>query len=102
MRWLLFLSRLAFICGVFFLLSVSLLMQEWISDEDLKSTIITIGYFMGMIIIPSVNLCYLLVFIVKRRLREFVPLWLIITNVLFLLALIFFIFYLNDPYYHQT
>ncbi|MEI2738056.1 MAG: hypothetical protein V9F01_04675 [Chitinophagaceae bacterium] len=52
MRWLLFLSRLAFICGVFFLLSVSLLMQEWISDENLKSTIITIGYFMGMIIIP--------------------------------------------------
>ncbi len=101
MRWLLFLSRLAFICGIFFLLSVSLLMQEWISDENLKSTIITIGYFMGMIIIPLVNLCYLAVFIVKGRLREFVPLWLIIVNILFLLALIFFIFYLNDPYYHQ-
>ena len=101
MRWLLFLSRLAFICGIFFLLSVSLLMQEWIWDENLKSTIITIGYFMGMIIIPAVNLCYLLVFIVKRKLRQFVPLWLIIANLLFLLSLIFFIFYLNDPYYHQ-
>lgn len=101
MRWLLFLSRLAFICGIFFLLSVSLLMQEWIWDENLKSTIITIGYFMGMIIIPAVNLCYLLVFIVKRKLRHFVPLWLIIANLLFLLSLIFFIFYLNDPYYHQ-
>ena len=101
MRWLLFLSRLAFICGVCFLLSVSLLMQEWISDENLKSTIITIGYFMGMIILPLVNLCYLGVFIVKRKLREFVPLWLVIINVLFLLSLIFFIFYLNDPYYHQ-
>ena len=101
MRWLLFLSRLAFICGIFFLLSVSLLMQEWIWDENLKSTIITIGYFMGMIIIPAVNLCYLLVFIVKRKLRQFVPLWLIIANLLFLLSLIFLIFYLNDPYYHQ-
>ena len=29
------------------------------------------------------------------------PLWLIIANVFFLLALLYFIFYLNDPYYHQ-
>ena len=101
MRWLLFLSRLAFICGVFFLLSVSLLMQEWISDENLKSTIIAIGYFMGMIIIPIVNLCYFIVFLIKRKIRKFVPLWLISINFLFLLALLFFIFYLNDPYYHQ-
>lgn len=101
MRWLLFLSRLAFICGIFFLLSFSLLLQDWIPDENLKSTIITIGYFMGMIIIPLVNLCYLGVLIVKRRLREFVPGWLVIANVLFLVTLIFFIFYLNDPYYHQ-
>ncbi|MBK7562181.1 MAG: hypothetical protein IPQ06_07705 [Chitinophagaceae bacterium] len=101
MRWLLFLSRLAFICGIFFLLSFSLLLQDWILDENLESTIITIGYFMGMIIIPVVNLCYLGVLIVKRRLREFVPVWLVIANVLFLFTLIFFIFYLNDPYYHQ-
>lgn len=102
MRWLLFLSRLAFICGIFFLLSVSLLMQEWISDENLKSMIITIGYLMGMIVIPLVNLCYLAVLIVKRKLKEFVPVWLVIVNFLFLLTLLFFIFYLNDPYYHQT
>lgn len=102
MRWLLFLSRLAFICGLCFLLSVSVLMQEWISNENLKSTIITMGFFMGIIVIPVVNLCYSGVFIFKRKLREYVPLWLVIVNVLFLLALIFFIFYLNDPYYHQT
>jgi len=101
MRWLLFLSRLAFICGVCFLLSVSLLMQEWISDVNLKSMFITIGYFMGMIVIPVVNLCYLAVLLVKGRLVDFVPRWLIIVNVLFLLTLLFFIFYLNDPYYHQ-
>jgi len=101
MRWLLFLSRLAFICGLFFLLSVSLLVKEWLSDENLKSTIIIIGYFMGMVLFPAVNLCYLGVFIIKRKLREYVPLWLIIANVVFLLVLIYFIFYLNDPYYHQ-
>jgi hypothetical protein len=102
MRWLLFLSRLAFICGIFFLLAFSLLLQEWLKEGDLKQTIITIGYLMGMIVLPLTNLCYLLVLIIKGKLRVYVPLWLVIANVLFLSALIFFIFYLNDPYYHQA
>ena len=101
MRWLLFLSRLAFICGLLFLISVSLLVKDWLTDQVLVSSIITIGYFMGMVIFPAVNLCYIAVFLVKKKLRAYVPLWLIIANVFFLLALIYFIFYLNDPYYHQ-
>ncbi len=101
MRWLLFLSRLAFICGIFFLVAISLLVKAWLPDGNLKSTIIIIGDLMGMIIFPAVTLCYLGVWMIKRKVREYVPLWLIIANVLFLLALIYFIFYLNDPYYHQ-
>lgn len=101
MRWLLFLSRLAFICGICFLLSVSVLMQDWLQNENLRSMIITIGYLMGMIIIPLINLSYLGVLIVRRKLREYVPFWLISSNVFFLAVLLFFIFYLNDPYYHQ-
>ena len=101
MRWLLFLSRLSFICGLLFLASVSLLVKDWLTDQELVSTIITIGYFMGMIIFPFVNLCYIAIFLVKKKLRVYVPRWLIIANVFFLLALIYFIFYLNDPYYHQ-
>jgi glucan phosphoethanolaminetransferase (alkaline phosphatase superfamily) len=101
MRWLLFLSRLAFICGVFFTLAFSLLLNDWIKDPTLVSTIITIGYFMGMILLPVTNLCYLVVLIIRRKLRVYVPLWLVLANLLFLLFLIFFIFYLNDPHYHQ-
>jgi len=101
MRWLLFLSRLAFVCGIFFLLSFSLLINKWINDPTLESTVITIGYTMGMILLPVTSLCYLAVLLIKRRLRPYVPLWLILANVLFLLFLIYFIFYLNDPYYHQ-
>ena len=101
MRWLLFLSRMAFICGVFFLLSFSLLINKWIKDPTLESTIITIGYVMGMILLPVTNLCYLAVLLIKRKLRAYVPIWLILANILFLLFLIYFIFYLNDPYYHQ-
>lgn len=101
MRWLLFLSRLAFICGLFFLLAVSLLITDWVKDPVLESTIITIGYLMGMIILPVTCLCYLLVLIIRRKLKEYVPLWLVVANIFYLVFLIFFIFYLNDPYYHQ-
>jgi hypothetical protein len=95
MRWLLFLSRLAFICGIFLLLSVSLQVKDWTRDEALSSTIIIIGYFMGMVIIPVVNLCYLGVLIVKKRLHPPVPMWLSLVNLLFLFILIFYIFYMS-------
>jgi hypothetical protein len=101
MRWLLFLSRLAFICGLFFLLSVSLLIRNWTKDEAIVSTIIIIGYFIGLIVVPVVNLCYLGVFIAKRKLAVYVPAWLVTSNIFFLLILILYIFYFNDPYYHQ-
>jgi hypothetical protein len=102
MRWLLFLSRLAFICGLFFLLSVSLLIRNWANDEAITSTIIIIGYFIGLIVVPIVNLSYLTVFVVKRKLTAYVPAWLVTANIFFLLILILYIFYFNDPYYHQT
>src|SRR5687768_15588648 len=102
MRWLLFLSRLAFICGIFFVLSLSLLIKNWLKAESLVSTVITIGYFLGLIIVPVTVLSYLVVVIIKRKLRPYVPAWLVIANVFFLFFLLFYIFYLNDPYYHQS
>jgi hypothetical protein len=101
MRWLLFLSRLAFICGIFFLLAISLRMKDWLKDETMVSSIITIGYFIGMIVVPVTIFCYLLVFVMKKKIRVYVPAWLITANVLFFLALLYYIFYMDDPYYHQ-
>ncbi len=101
MRWLLFLSRLAFICGLFFVASVSLLINDWVKDPILESTIITIGYVMGLVLLPLTNLCYISVLVIKRKLKAYVPVWLVLANLLLFLFLIFFIFYLNDPYYHQ-
>ena len=85
MRWLLFLSRLSFICGFFFLLSISLRFYNWTHDEVTTSTVIVIGYFMGLILVPVTNLCYLAVWVIKRKLKIYVPRWLIIMNILFLL-----------------
>lgn len=95
MRWLLFLSRLAFICGLFFLLSLSLLIRDWIKDESLISTIITIGFFMGMIIVPITLVSYLFMWLIRKKPAAIVPRWLIIANILVLLLLLGYIFYNN-------
>ena len=95
MRWLLFLSRLAFICGICFLLSLSLRFYEWTKDQDIASTIITIGYFIGILVVPITMLCYLIVVIRKKNLIAAVALWLIISNVIFLFILLIYIISIN-------
>lgn len=102
MRWLLFLSRLAFICGICFLISLGMAAFNQTNDEPVSSTVIIIGYAMGLIVVPITDICYLVVMLMGRKLAKFVPLWLVIANVLFLFILLFYIFYLNDPYYHQS
>jgi hypothetical protein len=100
MRWLLFLSRLAFICGIFFLLSFSLLIKKWTTDDSLISTIIVIGYFMGALIVPFTVISYLVVLVLRKKLTASVPSWLVFANILFLFVLLYYIFYLNDhPHY---
>ena len=101
MRWLLFLSRLAFICGLSFLVSLGIAMTRTENQEPISSTIIVIGYGMGMVLVPLTVLCYLLVGVATNKLRKTVPLWLINANILFLFILLYYIFYLNDKYYHQ-
>jgi hypothetical protein len=67
MRWLLKLSRVAFICNIFFLLAFSLQLTKWISDEQLTSTILIIGYVMGFILNPLANFSYLVFGIFSRK-----------------------------------
>jgi hypothetical protein len=101
MRWLLFLSRLAFISGICILVWLLLAMLQTENNELFSSTIITIGYVMGAIFLPLVNLCYLVLKLAGKPLKQWVPVWLIIANMIFLIVLLYYIFYLNDPYYHQ-
>lgn len=96
MRWLLFLSRLAFICNIFFLLAFSLRLTNWIQQPDLEASILITGYFMAALFNPIVNFCYLLVFFVRRRALANLPSWLMTANILFLVMQFFYILYLND------
>lgn len=100
MRWLLFLSRLAFISGICILLWLVLAMVKKENNELFSSTIIIIGYVMGAVLLPVTNICYLVLVLAGKKLRPALPRWLIVANVLFLVVLIYYIFYLNDPFYH--
>ena len=95
MRWLLFLSRLAFICNTFFLVALSLQFGRWFQNEDVESLVIIIGFFMSGILNPAAVLCYILLFFLNRNKLAVVPLWLRVANALFLLLQVFYIFHLN-------
>jgi hypothetical protein len=95
MRWLLFLSRLAFLCNVCFLLAVSLQFLRWFQNHDLESYFIIIGYFLVAIINPLANFCVLYLFVGSRERLKVVPSWLWIANFAFFILQIIYLLYLN-------
>jgi hypothetical protein len=101
MRWLLFLSRLAFICGFAFVLSLIALFFKEIQNQELLSTVIIIGYVIGIVVVPISLFCYLLLSIAGKKPGVLIPKWLLIANLLFFIVLLTYIFYLNDPYYFK-
>jgi hypothetical protein len=96
MRWLLSLSRLAFICNLFFLLAFSIQLGNWIRNEQVTSTIVMVGYVMGFLLSPVTNICYVVFFLAARRKLSIVPSWLIVANALFLVIDAFYILYINS------
>ncbi len=88
MKGLLFLSRLALICNTLFL--VCLVMQrtqDIISVEYIKSPIIILGWLLAPFINLSANIGYFIRLLKKREVN--LPVWLGVTNVLFLFLQIF-------------
>jgi hypothetical protein len=95
-KWLLFFSRVAFLCNICFLIAFSVQMTDWIRNEDISSMIALVGYVMGFIINPLLVLCYVIVFLFSRKRLKTVPSWLLTANILFLVIQILYILYLND------
>ena len=95
MRWLLFLSKVAFICNLAFLVSFIFRVTNGLANEDVKSYIIIIGWVLSVIFNPLVVLCYLLFFCFKRNSLAVVPAWLMVMNVLFLFLQLVFLLMMN-------
>src|SRR5687768_2025754 len=100
MRWLLFLSKLAFICGFCFLLSLALLLWKKSNIETISSTVIIIGFVIGLIVVPLTLVSYLVVLFRQKRLP--VPLWLVIANIIFLFILMLYIIFINVESNHSS
>jgi hypothetical protein len=101
MRWLLFLSRIAFICNLFFILTILLQWRNIIGDERIASTIIIIGYFFAVFFFsPVVNLLYGFRLLRRKALFTSVPQWLVLTNFIFLLLQLQYILFLNDTIHY--
>ena len=99
MRWLLFLSRVAFICNLLFLVSFSLLLTHWLNNDGVSSTIIIVGYVLSIIFNPVLNLIYLVLFCVKKSSLSVVPAWLMVLNILFLMLQLVYLLLLNVSNY---
>ena len=96
MRWTLFLSRVAFICNVFFLIAFSLQLSNWIKNPELISLVLMLGFVVAFLFNPLTNLTYLVLAILRKRFWQVVPHWLITANIFFLLLQVFYILYIND------
>ena len=98
MRWLSFLSRVAFIGNLFFLLTLLLRWKNFIRDEATTSFIIILGYTLTVFVInPITNLLYFATLAIRKKLFDVVPKWLVIANFIFLLLqLVFLLYILND------
>jgi len=94
-RWLLFLSKLAFICNLVFLVSFVFRITNWLSNHDIKAYIIIIGWVLSVIFNPIVVFIYLLFFWIKRKSLTIVPVWLIVMNILFLFLQLVFLLVMN-------
>ena len=100
MRWLLFLSRIAFVCNLFSIFAMLLMWRDIIQNQVAVSTIIIIGYFLAIVFNPIVNVCYLIMLILKKPLFNTVPKWLVLVNFIFLLLQLQYILFLNDTLHH--
>lgn len=95
MRWLLFLSKLAFVCNLAFLVSFVFRFTNLLDNQDIKAYIIIIGWVLSVVFNPIVVFCYLLFFIAKRKALSILPAWLIVVNIFFLFLQLVFLFLMN-------
>jgi hypothetical protein len=95
MRFVLFLSRIAFICNIFSLFAIVVLWKNIITAQAVVSTIGIIGYFLAVVFNPLVNFLYL-VLLLRKKLFINIPGWLVIANFIFLLLQLQYILFLND------
>ena len=78
-----FLSRVAFLCNVCFLLALFANYIPFIKNGVITSTIIIMGKVLAIIVNMLVVLLYVALMVARKSIFSFVPKWIIIVNFLF-------------------
>ena len=94
MRLVRFLSRVAFICNICFLLAS---LRQWILlplDNQLASDIIVLGLLVSVVLNVIVNLIVLVLFLIGKLRAAAIPVWLLVVNLIFFMGQIL-LFYVN-------
>ena len=99
MRWLLFLSKLAFICNLLFIPAFILQIRNFIPNQDLASYIIIIGFVFAILFNPITNLAYLILFFINKKSLAIIPSWLMVINLVFLFLQVIFLLLINVDKY---
>ena len=76
---------MAFICNICFMLAVIILYLKDPPEGEVISIIIVLGYVFAGIVNIIVNFCYAVRLILRKPLKEFIPVWLMIANFIFLI-----------------
>jgi len=80
-----FISRVAFICNICLVLTVLSRYFSFIPKGDLESTVIIDGLILSFVVNGTVNITYAWLLMRKKRLSDYVPVWLARINFLFLI-----------------
>jgi hypothetical protein len=94
MRLVRFLSRVAFICNICFLLASLRQLILLPLDNQLVSDIIVLGYLVSVVINVIVNLIALVLLSIGKLRAAAVPMWLLIVNLVFFVGQLL-LFYSN-------
>ncbi len=91
MRWLLFISRVALLCNLCFMVCIIIrYTHDFINNQNVTSYIIILGLGASFVINLFVNI--LSVFTLLQKKETWVPVWLSMINLLFFIAQIFYFF----------
>jgi hypothetical protein len=97
MRLLRFLSRVAFICNICFVLASVLRYLPPAPDNEMTQDIIALGYIVAVVLNLFINLIVVILFVLRRLWASGVPRWLLITNFIFFVIQIIFFYRFNKP-----
>ena len=86
MRLLRFLSRVAFICNVCFLLASCTQWLPALPDNALLSDIIVLGYLVSLVVNLIVGLMMIVLLLAGQVRKTGIPVWLLIVNFVFFIV----------------